>query len=312
MTTGGRAEQLKWPRRSSQVFSQPKRYAVWQWGPSSKLYRSDNRGWWHSGHNDMETALAAAKKAWESSPQVYTIEALNDTVYDVVTALGIPPKDADKWPKLYSDDAVRRILREWDISNKEAKEILERADKETKERKDKRVEEIFKGAIAKTARPARPLLPSAAFFANKEFVFTGALSITRAEAQRIVALLGGKFGGTVKRTTYYLVQGDKAGSKTITALRFNVKVLSEAEFWSQVRDAAIELGLENTISIPIAFVNKGERGKVTFQSPPDKPASPIPPPITNTPVQSPSQSPSQTPRKEGDIRVIRKRAIELD
>ncbi len=65
---------------------------------------------------------------------------------------------------------------------------------------------------------------------GKTFVFTGTLSLPRAEAKRIVQGLGGKVSGSVSRKTDYVVAGEEAGSKLDKARELGVTVLSEDEF----------------------------------------------------------------------------------
>jgi hypothetical protein len=62
------------------------------------------------------------------------------------------------------------------------------------------------------------------------FVFTGALSIARAEATDLVLANGGTVGSSLSKKTTYLVAGEKAGGKLAKAKSLGVKVLTEAEF----------------------------------------------------------------------------------
>jgi len=67
-------------------------------------------------------------------------------------------------------------------------------------------------------------------FAGKSFVFTGALSMERREAEALVKRLGARAAGSVSKKTDYVVVGENAGSKADRARELGVTVLSEDEF----------------------------------------------------------------------------------
>ncbi len=74
-------------------------------------------------------------------------------------------------------------------------------------------------------------------FAGRTFVFTGSLtSMTREQAQALVAARGGKAAGSVSRKTDYVVAGADAGSKLDKAREMGVAVLTEDEFRAMVDD----------------------------------------------------------------------------
>jgi DNA ligase (NAD+) len=66
--------------------------------------------------------------------------------------------------------------------------------------------------------------------AGKTFVFTGAISLPRAEAEDLVKRRGGKVSSSVSKKTDYVVAGEEPGSKYDTAKKLGVKILSEEEF----------------------------------------------------------------------------------
>jgi len=67
--------------------------------------------------------------------------------------------------------------------------------------------------------------------AGLEFVLTGKLeSLSRAEAEARIKVLGGKTGSDVTRKTSYVVVGADPGSKLAKAEKLGTKTLSEAEF----------------------------------------------------------------------------------
>jgi len=71
-------------------------------------------------------------------------------------------------------------------------------------------------------------------------VFTGELAtMTRDEAQRLVASLGGKTASSVSSKTGMVVAGTAAGSKLAHARRLGVRVLDEAEFIALLRAAGL-------------------------------------------------------------------------
>lgn len=87
----------------------------------------------------------------------------------------------------------------------------------------------LESAVVKTEekREGRKDLP----LAGKTFVFTGALThSTRPEAENAVRKLGGVAGGSVSRSTDYVVLGENPGSKLERAVALNIKTISEAEF----------------------------------------------------------------------------------
>ena len=67
--------------------------------------------------------------------------------------------------------------------------------------------------------------------AGKTVVVTGTLeSLSRAEAEALIAKNGGRASGSVSKKTSYLLAGEAAGSKLAKAQELGVQVLSEAEF----------------------------------------------------------------------------------
>jgi len=66
---------------------------------------------------------------------------------------------------------------------------------------------------------------------GKNVVFTGSLdAMSRAEAEAIVRVQGGRTSGTVSKTTDFVVVGRDPGSKYERARSFGVNTLTEREF----------------------------------------------------------------------------------
>jgi DNA ligase (NAD+) len=65
---------------------------------------------------------------------------------------------------------------------------------------------------------------------GKTVIFTGTISLPRAEAKTAVEKAGGKVTESVSRKTDYVVAGDQPGSKLDKARGLGVKILSEDEF----------------------------------------------------------------------------------
>ncbi|MDF2440019.1 MAG: ligase, partial [Abditibacteriota bacterium] len=72
---------------------------------------------------------------------------------------------------------------------------------------------------------------------GKVFVFTGALTIDRREAEERIKRLGARASGSVSKKTDYVVIGENAGSKADRARELGVTVLSEDEWLKLVEDA---------------------------------------------------------------------------
>ena len=74
--------------------------------------------------------------------------------------------------------------------------------------------------------------------AGKSFVFTGALSMPRPEAEALVKRLGARVAGSVSKKTDYVVTGADAGSKAERARELGVTILSEEAFADLISPAA--------------------------------------------------------------------------
>ncbi len=72
---------------------------------------------------------------------------------------------------------------------------------------------------------------------GKRFVFTGALTIPRSEAEAKVKALGAKISGSVSQNTDYVVFGGSPGSKYTKARELGVECLTEEEFSRLIQES---------------------------------------------------------------------------
>ncbi|WP_165174395.1 NAD-dependent DNA ligase LigA [Desulfovibrio sp. ZJ369] len=77
--------------------------------------------------------------------------------------------------------------------------------------------------------------------AGKNVLFTGSLSMPRAQAQRLAEAAGAIPAGSVNRKLDYLVAGDKPGSKLARAQALGITVLDEAAFAELLAASGITL-----------------------------------------------------------------------
>ena len=71
---------------------------------------------------------------------------------------------------------------------------------------------------------------------GKTFVLTGSLeSMTRAEAEKLIRLLGGHPLNSISKQTDYLLAGFEPGSKLKRAKKLGVKIISEKEFLKMIK-----------------------------------------------------------------------------
>ena len=65
---------------------------------------------------------------------------------------------------------------------------------------------------------------------GKKILFTGTLSISRSEAEKISKDNGATIANSVSKDLDYLVVGEKAGSKLDNAKKLNIEILNEDEW----------------------------------------------------------------------------------
>jgi DNA ligase (NAD+) len=71
-------------------------------------------------------------------------------------------------------------------------------------------------------------------FKGLTFVITGSLSKPRDEFKSKIELNGGKVSSSVSSKTSFVLAGSEAGSKLDDAIKLNVKVLNEEDFWKML------------------------------------------------------------------------------
>lgn len=101
----------------------------------------------------------------------------------------------------------------------------------------KLVRELLARGVTGTP-PERRAATETGPFAGRTFVLTGALSLARDEAERLILDAGGRVTGSVSKRTDVVIAGEDAGSKLEKARALRIEVWSEAEFRAALDEAA--------------------------------------------------------------------------
>lgn len=72
------------------------------------------------------------------------------------------------------------------------------------------------------------------FWSGKTVVLTGALSMSRDYAAKIIEQRGGKISGSVSKKTDYVIVGENAGSKLDKARKLGIRMINENEFKTMI------------------------------------------------------------------------------
>jgi DNA ligase (NAD+) len=72
---------------------------------------------------------------------------------------------------------------------------------------------------------------------GKSFVFTGTLTMPRAQAEALAKGKGARISGSVSKKTDYVVVGEDAGGKADKARELGVTILTEDEFLALVKES---------------------------------------------------------------------------
>jgi DNA ligase (NAD+) len=91
------------------------------------------------------------------------------------------------------------------------------------------LDKLVKARVSAQA-PARAAARAGGPFAGKTVVFTGTISIPRAQAEAMVKAQGGRASSSVSKSTDFVVAGEDPGSKYEKARELDVTILTEDEF----------------------------------------------------------------------------------
>ncbi len=94
--------------------------------------------------------------------------------------------------------------------------------------------EVLRKLFATGVNPKKSQTKIGGALEGKTFVFTGALTIPREQAEDMVRLHGGKATSSVSKNTDYVVVGENPGSKAAKAIELGISILSESDFRKMV------------------------------------------------------------------------------
>ncbi len=93
-----------------------------------------------------------------------------------------------------------------------------------------RYKELYPELFAELAKQAKQSAAEEKRNSVPTIVFTGELSITRAQASQLAEKAGFKVSGNVSKNTTYVVAGDNPGSKLHRATQLDTEILDEEQF----------------------------------------------------------------------------------
>jgi DNA ligase (NAD+) len=107
---------------------------------------------------------------------------------------------------------------------------------------DRRNREVIDALLARVQLSEGTARPAGGPLTGLTFVFTGGMeALSRPDAERLVASLGGRAATSVSKKTSYVVAGADAGSKLAKAEQLGVAVLDEAKFLRLLRSHGVEV-----------------------------------------------------------------------
>lgn len=100
---------------------------------------------------------------------------------------------------------------------------------------DKKNQQLIKDLLSKGIKILTPPLLGKKL-KNKTFILTGSLTtLTRAEAEKKIRLLGGHPSNSVSKETDYVVAGQEPGSKLAKAKQLGIKIINEEKFLAMIK-----------------------------------------------------------------------------
>jgi DNA ligase (NAD+) len=108
------------------------------------------------------------------------------------------------------------------------------------QRENRRIVAALLAHGVRAAQRAADASPGAGPLAGLSFVFTGTLSsLSREQAQDLVARAGGRSVSSVSRATSYVVVGTDPGSKALQAEKLGVPRLSDSGFLALLKEKGV-------------------------------------------------------------------------
>ena len=103
--------------------------------------------------------------------------------------------------------------------------------------RDEKKREVIGGLLAAGVKPAQPKIKRGGKLAGKTIVVTGSLeTMTRQQAEQTIRQAGGKASSSISNKTDFLLAGTDPGGKLDKAKELNVKIISETEFLSMLKN----------------------------------------------------------------------------
>jgi DNA ligase (NAD+) len=149
---------------------------------------------------------------------------------------------SDKTAELLEENGLDNV---WDILEKSNDElssikgigdITAKAIRDGLSKKINVIHELFSVGI-KIMKKEKKEVKSGSPFVGKKVVFTGALNIKRADAQKMVIEVGGECPNSLAKDTDFLVMAetDSTSAKAQKAEKYGTKIIDEAEFMRMIK-----------------------------------------------------------------------------
>lgn len=180
--------------------------------------------------------LAALDKAKKEASLAKLISALGIRHVGAQTARGL----ADNFPDLdaLAHAGAERLMEIPDIGPEAAASIRNFFDTPSNQ---EILERFKKNGLWPKAGDAKTEGAQKGGLAGKTALFTGTLSIPRAEAQALFEKAGGAVKGSAGKSLDYVIAGENPGSKLEKARGLGLKVLDESQFYKLLEENGVEL-----------------------------------------------------------------------